>query len=70
MTDPEPLTYEQARDQLLEIVSKLEAGNVPLAESMTLWERGEQLARTCERFLAGARDRVSAALAQGTSAEG
>lgn len=69
MNDPTPLTYEEARDQLLEIVARLEAGNVPLAESMDLWERGEKLAQTCERFLAGARDRVSATLENGSKTE-
>lgn len=66
---PESLTYEQARDQLLEVVSRLEAGNVPLAESMALWERGEQLAQVCEQFLAGARARISATLDSGSDPE-
>ena len=45
MTDKPDLGYEQARDELVEIVRKLESGSVPLSESMTLWERGEELAR-------------------------
>ena len=65
MTGKEPeLGYEQARDELIEVVRKLEAGGLSLEESLALWERGEALATVCERQLAGARDRVEAALAQ------
>ena len=60
MTTPEPeLTYEAARDALVDVVRRLEAGDVSLSESMTLWERGERLAALCERWLAGARERVA-----------
>ena len=52
------LSYEQARDELLEVVRRLEAGGVPLEESLALWERGEQLAETCEARLQGARERL------------
>jgi exodeoxyribonuclease VII small subunit len=57
------LCYEQARDQLVEVVRRLEAGGVTLEESLTLWERGEALAARCEQWLAGARARVEAASA-------
>ncbi|MGK4582781.1 exodeoxyribonuclease VII small subunit [Kitasatospora sp. HPMI-4] len=57
------LGYEQARDALLEVVRRLEAGGVPLEESLALWERGEQLAKVCQRWLDGARARLDAALA-------
>jgi exodeoxyribonuclease VII small subunit len=59
------LGYEQARDALLEVVRKLEAGGTSLEESLALWERGEQLAKVCERWLDGARERLDAALAEG-----
>lgn len=59
MTEPE-LGYEQAREELVEVIRKLEAGSVPLSESMALWERGEQLAAICERWLDGARAKVEA----------
>lgn len=58
-------TYEQARDELAQVVAKLEAGGLGLDESLALWERGEQLAVRCGRFLEGARERVEAALAAG-----
>jgi exodeoxyribonuclease VII small subunit len=55
------LSYEQARDQLVEIVRQLESGSVPLSESMALWERGEQLAQICQRWLDGAKAKIDAA---------
>ncbi|WIY81858.1 exodeoxyribonuclease VII small subunit [Propionimicrobium sp. PCR01-08-3] len=62
-TEPQ-LTYEQARQQLAEIVTKLESGGVPLAESMQLWERGEQLAKVCQGWLDGAKAKIDAARAE------
>jgi exodeoxyribonuclease VII small subunit len=65
MTERRPvpeLDYEQARDELAEVVRALEAGGLGLDESVALWERGEALARRCEECLAGARDRVRAVL--------
>lgn len=55
------LTYEQARDELVSVVQRLESGGVPLDESLRLWERGEELAAVCQRWLDGARARVEAA---------
>lgn len=72
MTDPtEPtpdagpsgqLSYEEARDQLVEVVRALEGGGTSLAESLALWERGEELARVCQDALEGARERLDAVL--------
>ncbi|MEU9332450.1 exodeoxyribonuclease VII small subunit [Streptomyces sp. NPDC048290] len=56
--------YEQARDELIEVVRRLEAGGTTLEESLALWERGEELAKVCRRWLEGARARLDAALAQ------
>ncbi|MDQ1726286.1 MAG: exodeoxyribonuclease small subunit, partial [Frankiaceae bacterium] len=53
-------SYEQARDELAEVVRALETGGVTLEESLALWERGEQLARICEQWLEGARTRLQA----------
>jgi len=55
--------YEQARDELTELVRRLEAGGLTLEESLKLWERGEELAAICEEWLEGARARLAAALA-------
>jgi exodeoxyribonuclease VII small subunit len=61
-TMPEEPTYEDARDQLIEVVRTLEQGGTSLAESLALWERGEELAKVCQRALEGARARLDAAL--------
>ncbi|GAA1974333.1 exodeoxyribonuclease VII small subunit [Kitasatospora viridis] len=57
------LGYEEARDALLDVVRRLEAGGTGLEESLALWERGEELAKVCQRWLDGARERLDAALA-------
>jgi exodeoxyribonuclease VII small subunit len=61
MTDISKLSYEQARDELQQVVSQLEQQNISLESSMALWERGEALAKHCEEFLAGARKKLDAA---------
>ena len=60
-TDP-AATYELAREELADVVTRLESGGLSLDESLALWERGEHLAAVCTRFLDGARERVEAAL--------
>lgn len=61
LPDVSTLTYEQARDELVAIVDSLEKGTASLDESVSLWERGEALAKRCEEWLAGARQRLEAA---------
>jgi exodeoxyribonuclease VII small subunit len=63
----EELDYEQARDQLADVVAKLETGGLSLEDSLGLWERGEALAKICDRHLAGARERIEKALAAAES---
>ncbi|MBN9635088.1 MAG: exodeoxyribonuclease VII small subunit, partial [Actinobacteria bacterium] len=65
MTNISQLGYEDARDELIEVVRQLEAGGLDLDTSLQLWERGEQLAKRCEEHLAGARKKVEDALAAG-----
>jgi exodeoxyribonuclease VII small subunit len=60
----EQLPYEQARDELIELVKRLEAGGLTLEQSLQLWERGEELAGICEEWLEGARARLATALAR------
>jgi exodeoxyribonuclease VII small subunit len=67
--DVAELGYEAARDELVEVVRRLEAGGLSLEDSLALWERGEALATVCERHLAGARERVDSALAKVESTE-
>lgn len=63
--DIDALSYEEAREQLVSVVSKLEAGGTSLEDSLALWERGEALARRCEEWLEGARKRLAAARKDG-----
>lgn len=57
------LSYEEARDELVRVVTELEQGSTTLEESIALWERGEALARHCEEWLIGAKARLDAARA-------
>lgn len=57
------LSYEQARDELVRVVTELEQGGATLEQSIALWERGEALARRCEEWLIGAKERLDAARA-------
>jgi exodeoxyribonuclease VII small subunit len=62
VSEPETaLSYEQARDELVDVVRQLEAGGTTLEESLRLWERGEELATVCQAWLDGARARLDAA---------
>ncbi|MFE5777199.1 exodeoxyribonuclease VII small subunit [Brachybacterium sp. NPDC056505] len=56
------LSYEAARDQLVEVVRRLESGQGGLEESIALWERGEMLARRCQQWLDGARQKLDEAV--------
>jgi exodeoxyribonuclease VII small subunit len=66
MTSPseEQPSYEQAREELVEVVRRLESGGTDLEESLALWERGEKLAQICQGWLDGAKKRLDAAIAK------
>ncbi|WP_353508790.1 exodeoxyribonuclease VII small subunit [Intrasporangium sp.] len=55
------MRYEDAREELIAIVAKLEAGQVPLEDSMQLWRRGEALAAHCSTWLDGAQAEIEGA---------
>jgi exodeoxyribonuclease VII small subunit len=67
--EKQELSYERARDELADVVRRLEAGGLTLEESLSLWERGERLAGVCEEWLEGARARLSAALSAAPGAD-
>lgn len=70
MTDEQStpaIGYEQARDELVSVVQRLEAGGIGLEESIALWERGEELAAICQRWLDGARERLARAQRDGSA---
>lgn len=62
-SDVKELSYEQARDELIRVVTELEQGSATLEQSLALWERGEALAARCEEWLLGAKARLDAARA-------
>ncbi|GAA4565724.1 exodeoxyribonuclease VII small subunit [Planotetraspora kaengkrachanensis] len=62
--DKQTPSYEQAREELTEVVRRLETGGLTLEQSIELWERGEKLAALCEEWLQGARVKLAAAMAQ------
>ncbi len=54
----EPPKFEQAIDHLKEIVSKLEGGDLPLEEALSLFEKGIELTKYCNQKLDEAEKRV------------
>lgn len=62
MASKEKPSYEEAREELVEVVRRLEAGGTTLEESLALWERGEKLATLCQEWLDGARKKLDAAV--------
>ena len=64
--DVSEFSYEQARDELIKVVSELEQGSSSLEQALALWERGEALAQRCEEWLVGARARLDAARSAAT----
>ncbi len=67
--DVAKLSYEAARDALVDVVTRLEAGAATLEESLALWERGEALAARCEEWLLGAKARLDAARQTATTGD-
>ncbi|MFL0566150.1 exodeoxyribonuclease VII small subunit [Microbacterium sp. 179-I 1D1 NHS] len=63
--DVSALSFEQARDELVQVVAKLEQGSPTLEESLSLWTRGEALAARCEEWLLGAKRRLDEARPDG-----
>jgi exodeoxyribonuclease VII small subunit len=52
------MTFEEALKALEDVVRKLESGEVPLDESISLYERGEQLRKHCQARLDAAQARI------------
>lgn len=69
LPDVATLSFEQARDELVRVVSELEQGAPTLEQSLALWERGEALAERCEEWLLGAKRRLDAARSSAEVAE-
>ena len=58
-TEKKP-SYEEARDELAEIVESLADGSATLEESLKLWERGEELAKIFQEWVDGAKKKIDA----------
>ena len=54
----EEMSFEKALAELEQIVNRLERGEVPLAESIAIYERGDALRQHCDRLLKQAEARV------------
>ncbi len=52
------MSYEEALSELEDIVRKLENGDVPLEESITIYERGDKLRAHCNKLLTSAEKKV------------
>lgn len=59
--DVEAMSFEQAREELMRVVTELEQGTPTLERALSLWERGEALAARCEEWLLGAKRRLDRA---------
>lgn len=57
-TDLSGMSFEDALRALEEVVRRLESGEVPLDESITLYERGEVLRKHCQARLDAAQARI------------
>ena len=55
----EKKTFEQSITELEQIVAKLEGGSVTLDESLTLFEKGIKLSKSCQKMLDEAEKKVS-----------
>ncbi len=60
-SESKAIPYEKARDELAEIVSQLESGELGLEESIKGGERGEELVKGCQEWLDGAKSRIEKA---------
>ncbi len=59
MSQLEALSFEAAYAELESIVTRLDAGDLPLEDSVTLFERGKQLSEYCQRLLDQAELRIT-----------
>ena len=57
-TPLDTLSFEDALKELTDIVGKMESGNVPLEDSVRLYERGDALRKHCEKKLADAQAKI------------
>ena len=68
LADPATMNYEAAKAELWNIVQQLEAGSVPLEQTLELWQRGEALASRCRSILESAAKQIEDQSTNGTGA--
>lgn len=66
MSENPQLSYEAAREQLGDVVRRLESGGATLNETMELWKQGQQLADICQQWLDGAKATIEEARSKAT----
>ena len=59
MATKKAMSFEDAMTELQSVAQRLEAGQVPLEESLKLYERGVELISVCNKLLDGAEQRIS-----------
>ncbi len=69
MTTINDLSYEAAYDELQQVISKLESGDLPLDDSVTLFERGQKLSARCQHLLDTAELRIQRLHDDGTQTD-
>lgn len=59
MSKEKELTFEQAMEELEQVVEKLEEGDVPLEEAITIYKKGMDLSRLCHTKLKSVEDQLT-----------
>ncbi len=67
---PSEPSFEAAQQRLREIVQRMEDPNLPLEQSLELFEEGSRLAKHCQALLDRAEARIEVLLGQGSAAPG
>ena len=70
MTDNQPLSFEEAMKNLEEIVEKLEEGDVPLEEAISIYKQGMNLSRLCHTKLQSVEEQLTQILSEDGQLEG
>ncbi len=65
VTDIAPMNFEDALRALEDVVRRLESGDVPLDESISLYERGAELRKHCQARLDAAQARIEKIVTDG-----
>lgn len=58
-TQSDALSYESALEELESIVARMEAGQLPLEDSLAAYQRGAELLKFCQSKLADAQQKIS-----------